>query len=71
MRTSSRGFAAMSNEKRREIAGKGGRAAHALGTAHEWSSAEARRAGRKGGLARARNDLRARRRSVLPEISPK
>jgi general stress protein YciG len=39
----------MSPEKQREIASKGGRAAHAKGTAHEWTSDEARRAGRKGG----------------------
>ena len=44
-----RGFASMSPEKQREIASKGGRAAHAKGTAHEWTSDEARRAGRKGG----------------------
>jgi uncharacterized protein len=45
-----RGFASMSPEKQREIASKGGRAAHAKGTAHEWSSEEARAAGRKGGM---------------------
>jgi hypothetical protein len=39
----------MSAEKQREIASKGGRAAHEKGTAHEWSSDEARTAGRKGG----------------------
>jgi hypothetical protein len=39
----------MSREKQREIASKGGRAAHEKGTAHEWTSAEARTAGRKGG----------------------
>jgi hypothetical protein len=41
----------MSAEKQREIASKGGRAAHQKGTAHEWSSDEAREAGRKGGMA--------------------
>jgi uncharacterized protein len=46
-----RGFASMSPEKQREIASKGGRAAHQKGTAHEWSSDEAREAGRKGGMA--------------------
>ena len=45
-----RGFASMSAEKQREIASKGGQAAHAKGTAHEWSSGEARDAGRKGGM---------------------
>jgi uncharacterized protein len=44
-----RGFASMSAEKQREIASKGGRAAHQKGTAHEWTSDEARSAGRKGG----------------------
>ena len=44
-----RGFASMSPEKQREIASKGGRAAHEKGTAHEWTSEEARNAGRKGG----------------------
>ena len=38
-------------EKQREIAGKGGRAAHEKGTAHEWTAEEARSAGRKGGQA--------------------
>jgi general stress protein YciG len=44
-----RGFASMSREKQREIASKGGRAAHEKGTAHEWTPDEARAAGRKGG----------------------
>jgi len=44
-----RGFASMSPEKQREIASKGGRAAHEKGTAHEWTADEARNAGRKGG----------------------
>jgi Stress-induced bacterial acidophilic repeat motif len=39
----------MSPEKQREIASKGGRAAHEKGTAHEWTADEARNAGRKGG----------------------
>lgn len=46
-----RGFASMDPQKQREIASKGGRAAHVQGTAHEWSSDEARQAGRKGGAA--------------------
>ena len=41
----------MSPEKQREIASKGGKAAHQKGTAHEWTSEEARDAGRKGGIA--------------------
>ena len=47
--TRSRGFASMDTEKQREIARKGGRAAHEKGTAHEFTSDEARAAGRKGG----------------------
>jgi Stress-induced bacterial acidophilic repeat motif len=39
----------MSADKQREIASKGGRAAHEKGTAHEWTADEARNAGRKGG----------------------
>ena len=39
----------MASDKQREIASKGGRAAHLKGTAHEWTSEEARAAGRKGG----------------------
>lgn len=45
-----RGFALMSPERQREIARKGGRAAHERGTAHQFTSDEAREAGRKGGL---------------------
>ena len=51
MGTQDRGFASMDREKQREIASKGGKAAHQKGTAHEWSPAEAREAGRKGGIA--------------------
>lgn len=50
MATEDRGFASMDPEKQREIARKGGRAAHEKGTAHEWTTEEARNAGRKGGL---------------------
>jgi general stress protein YciG len=46
-----RGFASMDRDKQREIASKGGRAAHVKGTAHEWTREEAREAGRKGGMA--------------------
>ena len=48
---SKRGFASMDEDKQREIASKGGKAAHEKGTAHEFTSAEAREAGRKGGEA--------------------
>lgn len=53
--TSRRGFASMDPATRRKIASKGGRAAHERGTAHEFSSEEAKAAGRKGGRARAKN----------------
>jgi uncharacterized protein len=52
---SERGFASMDEEKQREIASKGGRAAHEKGTAHEFTSEEAREAGRKGGEAVSRD----------------
>lgn len=53
--TSKRGFASMDAAKQREIASKGGKAAHAKGTAHEFTSDEARVAGRKGGEAVSRD----------------
>jgi len=53
--TSKRGFASMDPSKQREIASKGGRAAHSKGTAHEFTSDEARVAGRKGGEAVSRD----------------
>ena len=46
-----RGFASMDRGKQRDIASKGGKAANQKGTAHEWTSEEAREAGRKGGMA--------------------
>jgi general stress protein YciG len=46
-----RGFAAMDRTLVSDIARKGGKAAHSAGTAHEFTSDEAREAGRKGGLA--------------------
>jgi general stress protein YciG len=53
--TRKRGFAAMDAETQRAIASKGGQAAHQKGTAHEFDSAEARRAGQKGGEVVSRN----------------
>ena len=50
-----RGFASMDLSKQREIASKGGRAAHAQGRAHEFTADEARDAGRKGGEAVSRD----------------
>ena len=54
----------MDRAKQREIASKGGKAAHQKGTAHEWTSEEARDAGRKGGIASHR-----RRREALGNSS--
>jgi general stress protein YciG len=54
-RSSNRGFAVMDMEKQREIASKGGRAAHERGSAHEFTTEEAREAGRKGGQAVSKN----------------
>src|SRR5271165_3172717 len=52
---SNRGFASMDTGKQREIASKGGKAAHAQGRAHEFTPDEARIAGRKGGEAVSRD----------------
>ena len=54
---SNRGFAAMTPEKQREIARKGGKAAHEQGVAHEFTPEEAREAGRKGGMAHTREHM--------------
>src|SRR5262245_4097151 len=50
-----RGFASMDAAKQKEIASKGGKAAHLKGTAHEFTPEEARIAGRKGGEAVSRD----------------
>jgi general stress protein YciG len=72
-----RGFASMDPMKQREIASKGGKAAHAQGSAHEFSTDEARTAGRKGGeavsqdrahmaaIGRAGGQARGRNRAIL------
>jgi general stress protein YciG len=52
---SRRGFASLTQEKRRAIASAGGKAAQAKGTAHRYTPEEARAAGRKGGLKVAEN----------------
>jgi len=56
----------MSPEKQREIASKGGRAAHEKGTAHEWTADEARNAGRKGGQV----SRGGRGRLIIPPAEP-
>jgi uncharacterized protein len=57
---SRRGFAAMSPEMRRELSSRGGKAAHAAGTAHEFTSDEAREAGKRGGSASQESRRRAK-----------
>jgi general stress protein YciG len=59
MATEDRGFASMDSTRQREIASKGGRAAHKKGAAHQWTREEAQAAGRKGGLARHRKSQAA------------
>ena len=66
-----RGFASMSPEKQREIASKGGRAAHQKGTAHEWTSEEARSAGRKGGqISRGGRGRLPEADNPMPQLAP-
>ena len=54
MSVKDRGFASLTRERQRAIASMGGKAAHAQGSAHEWTPEEAKEAGRKGGLASKR-----------------
>lgn len=65
MAISDRGFASMDKAKQREIASKGGKAAHAKGTAHQWDAEEARRAGRIGGNRHSPKQRALRRRNQL------
>jgi general stress protein YciG len=58
----------MDRAKQREIASKGGKAAHQKGTAHEWTSEEARDAGRKGGIAS--HQRRREQSSGIPNTDP-
>jgi uncharacterized protein len=68
--TEDRGFASMERIKQREIASKGGKAAHQKGTAHEWTSEEAREAGRKGGMASHRRKQEQQDQSVVAPDAP-
>jgi uncharacterized protein len=54
-KTASRGFGALDSDVQREIASRGGKAAHEAGVAHEFDGDEAREAGRKGGRAVSKN----------------
>ena len=65
-RAGRQGFASMDPVRQREIASDGGRAAHVLGTAHQFTPAEAAEAGRKGGLARARRFAERRQEAGTP-----
>ena len=65
-----RGFAAMDAERRRRISSVGGKAAHAKGTGHEFTSEEARAAGRKGGRARAARAGGTRPEAPGPDVIP-
>lgn len=49
------GFAVMDPERRKEVASKGGKAAHANGAGHRFTPEEAKAAGRKGGIAKKEN----------------
>ena len=66
---SNRGFASMDPQRQREIASEGGRAAHEKGTAHEFTSEEAREAGRKGGQARSESNRNRARNSASGSAS--
>ena len=65
------GFAAMDREKVREIAAKGGRVAHAMGVAHEFTSEEARVHGRKGGQKTARDKAHMKAIGAIGGSTPK
>jgi uncharacterized protein len=58
-RSGKRGFAAMDPELQKQIASKGGKTAHERGVAHQFTTEEAREAGRKGGeiVSRDRNHM--------------
>lgn len=62
-----RGFASMDRTKQREIASKGGRAAHVKGTAHEWTREEAQEAARKGVMAKHRRREEPQPQELVPE----
>lgn len=67
---SNRGFASMDRERQRQIASQGGKAAHREGTAHQFTSEEARAAGRKGGEARAAQRALGRKGPSVSSSSP-
>jgi general stress protein YciG len=70
MSISKRGFGSMDAKRQREIASKGGKMAHAKGTAHQWTSEEAKAAGRKGGIVSRGGKGRTRLAPADAEPSP-
>jgi general stress protein YciG len=66
MSKSLKGFASMEKSKQRQIASRGGKAAHLQGAAHEWDRDSAREAGRKGGLANGRK----RKQQAIEDATP-
>ena len=64
---SKRGFASMDKDKQREIASKGGKAAHEKGSAHRFTSEEASLAGQKGGAAHGKNAAASEGRQSRPQ----
>lgn len=64
-----RGFGSMAADRQREIASKGGKAAHRKGVAHQWTSDEARAAGQKGGKITAA-ERQQRRQAAQQEVPP-
>lgn len=69
-----RGFANFDKDAHRRASSRGGKTAHRLGVAHEWTSATAREAGRRGGQStqardRARREEAAERRSETTDVS--
>lgn len=68
MSKSKRGFASMSKERQREVAARGGRAAHAAGTAHKWTSEEARIFGKKGGRAHSKEHMARISKMRIPKV---
>jgi general stress protein YciG len=64
------GFAAMDPEKVKEISSKGGRKAHEMGVAHQFSVEEAREAGKKGGRAPHKSRGRVPGPKIMSEVHP-
>jgi uncharacterized protein len=70
MSTDKRGFASMDKARQAQIASLGGRAAHKAGTAHRWTSEEAREAGRRGGIVSRGGKGKAATETAQTETAP-